>query len=59
MQIHIQTHLLDFTPKAQIFLALGVPTSNHTPVSPSDLSPFNPYSLNVRITASSKSLKYL
>ena len=41
------------TPNAQIFLIKGVPTSSQTPVSPSLLSPFKPYSAIVKIITSS------
>jgi len=47
------------TPKAQIFLANGVPTSNQTPVSPSLRVPCKPYSARLKIIDSSKSRKYL
>ena len=47
------------TPIAHIFRAKGVPTSNQTPVSPSERSAFSPYSDKVRITISSKKRRYL
>ena len=55
----IVTQRLARTPKAQILRAKGVPTSNHTPVSPFERSALIPYSAKVRMTISSKKRRYL